>query len=156
MFNNTERKNIVGRLEKIVQPILQDSGFELVEIQLGARGRQTVIRIFMDSEDGITIDDCARMSEEIGINLEVENPVSGSYILEISSPGLDRPLTKERDYRRSIGDNLYIRLKQPLDGEKELLGKLQAVENGTIKIICGKSKLFEISIADIERAKLRL
>ena len=155
MFSNIDRKNIIARLEEIVGPILQDSGFELVEIEVGARGRKAIIRIFMDSEDGVTIDDCTRMSEEIGVNLEATNPISESYVLEISSPGLDRPLTKERDFRRSIGDKIHLILKQPLDGEKELLGKLEAIENGIIKITYGKNKSFEISLGDIEKAKLR-
>jgi ribosome maturation factor RimP len=109
----------------------------------------------MDSEMGVTVGDCAKMSEEISVHLDVINPIKGSYILEVSSPGLDRPLKKERDFRRSIGKKVHARLKIPYFDKKEILGKLVNYENDVIFLQNGKGKTCEIPLQDVQQIRLR-
>ncbi|OGL42848.1 MAG: hypothetical protein A2161_03585 [Candidatus Schekmanbacteria bacterium RBG_13_48_7] len=155
MIFEADKKTLISNIEQIVTPILQDAGFELVEVQLSGMGRSRVLRIFIDSEDGVTIRDCVKMSEEMSVNLDVANPLEGSYILEVSSPGLDRPLQKERDFRRCIGKKIYLNLKNPCNNETELTGQLIKAENGLLTIKCGKTKLYEISLQEIQKAKIQ-
>ena len=142
-------------VRQIIDPILRDAGFELVEIQLGASKRRSVVRVFIDSENGISIDDCARMSEEISVHLDAHDPIRGSYVLEVSSPGLDRPLTKERDFRRAVGKKLHVILKEPCLGKTDLVGQLLQSAGELIVMKNGKGEQYEIPIDAIRQAKIR-
>ncbi len=113
------------------------------------------MRVFMDSEVGVTVDDCARMSNEIGVHLDVHEPIRVSYILEVSSPGLDRPLKKERDYQRAVGKNLRLILNEPYDSKMEITGKLVGYEHGIVTISNGKGREHGIPFEQIKIARIR-
>lgn len=94
----------IERVTEIIQPVLDDLGLELVELQLRSEGKKgLVLRIIIFKEGGVSLDDCAQVSREVGFLLEVEDPIGRSYVLEVSSPGLDRPLKTERDFERNKG-----------------------------------------------------
>src|SRR4051812_20388795 len=96
MYRETIRQNVV----KIVEPLLQTQGFELVELQLQQRKGQWLVRVFADAEGGISLEDCQRLSRDIGQVFDAEDFIATSYVLEVSSPGLDRPLRSVRDFQR--------------------------------------------------------
>lgn len=99
---------IVERIEQVIRPLLESEAVELVDLNLGGSRRRRLLRVFVDRLGGITLDDCARLNRMIGNALDVEDPIEGSYVLEVSSPGLDRLLKTERDYARSTGRKVRV------------------------------------------------
>lgn len=99
---------VIERLEGIIRPLLEREGAELVDITLGGGKRRRALRIYADRPGGITIDECARLNRLIGGMLDAEDPLEGSYVLEVSSPGLDRVLKTDRDFGRSVGQKIRI------------------------------------------------
>jgi ribosome maturation factor RimP len=156
MLSHSDREQKITELKGIIEPLLSDSGYELVEIQLMGSGKRAILRVFMDSEDGITVDDCAKMSEEISVHLDVEDPIQRSYVLEVSSPGLDRPLTQERHYRRSIGRKVHVIMNANCIGKKEFLGRLVDYNDHVLMLKNSNGKMCEIPTSDIRQAKIRL
>lgn len=99
---------LLERIEQVIRPLLESEAFELVELNLGGGRRRRRLRIFVDRPGGITVDECARLNRMIGYALEAEDPIEGSYVLEVSSPGLDRLLKTERDFARSTGRKVRV------------------------------------------------
>lgn len=99
---------VIAQLEGIVGPLLEREGAELVELALGGGRRRRALRVYVDRPGGITIDECARLNRLIGELLEAEDPIEGSYVLEVSSPGLDRALKTDRDFGRSVGQKVRV------------------------------------------------
>ncbi|MGD2124734.1 MAG: ribosome maturation factor RimP [Desulfobacteraceae bacterium] len=108
----------------LVEPILDDMGFELVDVEYLSTYGRWVLRLYIDKEGGVTIDDCARVSGEIGDLIDVKDLVPHQYILEVSSPGLDRPLKKEKDFMRAVGKKIKVRMVTPLKGRRKFVGYL--------------------------------
>ncbi len=138
-----------GRLESGVQAL----GFELVDVELmGGRQHQT-LRVYIDSPQGVTVDDCADVSRQLSAILDVEDPFPGSYTLEVSSPGLDRPLVTPADFRRFQGAVVKIRLLQPQDGRRNFTGRLvEATAEAAVVEVDGAR--FSLPFDVIERARL--
>ncbi len=99
---------VIGRLEGLIRPLLEMEGAELVEIVLGGGRRRRMLRLFVDRPGGITVDECARLNRLIGGALDIEDPIEGAYVLEVSSPGLDRALKTDRDFARSAGRKVRV------------------------------------------------
>jgi ribosome maturation factor RimP len=116
-----------------------------------------ILRVFIDGPGGVGLDDCARVSHQISTTLDVEDPISAHYSLEVSSPGLNRPLKKEADFRRFVGQKAKIRTKHPLGvvehGRRNFSGTLVSVENGNIKIDVG-DQVCDVAVTDVEKANL--
>jgi ribosome maturation factor RimP len=115
-------------LESAILPAVQDHGLTIVDLEVRGGGRRTVVRIFVDKPGGVTIDDCQRLSDEVGDLIDVSGLVAGSYDLEVSSPGLDRELRKEREFRWATGKLVRLWTREPVDGRRELVGRLESVE----------------------------
>ena len=109
----------------LVAPIFSDRGVELVELSLKGSRQRRLVRIYADRPEGITIDECSRLSRELADLLDTHNPIDGSYVLEVSSPGLDRPLETHRDFQRALGKDV----KMQVEGLGEFLGRLEAAED---------------------------
>jgi ribosome maturation factor RimP len=150
-------------LEKLIAPILADFALELVDLELKGRVGQQVLRVFIDKPGGVTLDDCAEVSREIDALLEVEDPIPKGYVLEVSSPGLDRPLKSVRDFQRNVGKSLEIKIKKPVDtdgrGKKHdtLVGELLGIEYEQISLRpTGKSGgVVTFALAEIAKANLK-
>jgi ribosome maturation factor RimP len=141
------------QLLDIIEPAVTALGYELVGVEYIAQGKHSVLRIYIDSEAGITVDDCAAVSHQVSAVLDVEDPISGVYTLEVSSPGLDRPLFTEAHYERYLGEQAEIRLRSPLDGRRKFKGRLLAVKDGQVEIeVDGES--YTITLDNIEKANL--
>ena len=119
-FGRTVSKEIVGQVQAIVNPILLSEGLELVEIQYRREARGWVLRLFIDKEGGVTLDDCTRISQEIGRNLDVEDFILTPYILEVSSPGLTRPLKEEKDFIKYCNHLVKVKTLNPIEGHRAI------------------------------------
>ncbi len=115
------------QLTDLVTPAVEVLGFELWGVELERRGNHSLLRVYIDSGAGITVDDCARVSHQISGVLDVADPISGPYTLEVSSPGLDRVLFSARQFERHAGATVRVRLRAPVRGRRRLSGELKGV-----------------------------
>ena len=129
-------------------------GYELVGIEF-IRGRTSTLRIYIDSEDGINVDDCADVSHQVSAVMDVEDPISGNYTLEVSSPGVDRPLFSLEQFERAIGESAKVGLKLPQENRRRLQGEIVAVdhERGTVTFVVD-NKPFVASFDNIDKARI--
>lgn len=134
--SNTEKK-----VEAVLLPILEKNKFELVDIEFVKEGPNWYLRIFIDKDGGITIDDCELVSKALALKLDEADPIEQAYVLEISSPGLDRPLKKPEDFIKYAGEIVDIKLYKPLEGKKEYQGKLQGLEDNIVTIFDEENKI---------------
>ncbi|MBI5239640.1 MAG: ribosome maturation factor RimP [Elusimicrobia bacterium] len=140
-------------IETLVEPLLTQEGAELVDLEvLRERGRQ-ILRFYLDKTGGISLDDCEHLSNRIGALLDEADAVAGSYVLEVSSPGLDRVLKKEKDFVRFAGQAVVVRLKLPQDGRRNFKGILAGFSDGKVKVEC-EGKPFEFPLPLIDEARL--
>ncbi len=120
------------QLIEMLKPIVEGLGYIFWGIEYLAQGRRSLLRVFIDKEDGITVEDCETVSRQISAVMDVEDPISGEYTLEVSSPGWDRPLFEEIHYQAYIGSVIEVRLQAPFNGRRKFKGTLTAVENSEI------------------------
>ena len=143
----------IKEVTRFIEPVLAEMGFELVDIEcLSAYGRM-VFRIYVDKEGGITLDECARVSREVGDLIDIKDFIKHEYVLEVSSPGLNRPLKKEKDFLSAIGKMVKIRMAIPINGRRRFTGHLRKVENGNLYLEID-NHLFALPRQDIEKANL--
>jgi ribosome maturation factor RimP len=150
-----KRTEVEQRCEALVQPILDVNGFELWDVEYVREGANNYLRVYADKEGGITIDDCVTISRALEEKLDAEDFIEDAYILEVSSPGLGRPLKRERDFARSIGESVDIKLYQAVNQQKEFTGVLKTYDDLTVTIELedGEMQVFErTSIARIRLA----
>ena len=124
------------KAEALVSPIVEKYGFELVDVEYVKEGSSFYLRAYIDKPGGITVDDCETVSREFSDKLDEEDFIEEAYIMEVSSPGLGRPLKKEKDFKRSIGKEVEIRTYRPIDREKEFYGVLKAYDENSVTIDC--------------------
>ena len=139
-------------IQHVAEPIFLEASTELVELSCARQGRQWVIRLLVDKAGGVTVRDCARLNQRIGQALEEANCLEDSYTLEVSSPGLNRPLMSKRDFERALGEALDLELREPLRGSRALHGKLLAVQPEAVVLITPGGNL-TIPLAQIQHAK---
>lgn len=138
-----KRADIERRVEALVMPIIEEGNFELVDVEYVKEGSNFYLRVFADKEGGINIDDCVWISRALETKLDEEDFISDAYILEVSSPGLGRPLKKEKDFKRSIGKEIDIKLYKAIDQQKEFTGILTGYTSDEIVLdIDGEEKAF--------------
>ena len=130
----SKHQDYVQKTEALVEPILQKHQFELVDVEFVKEAGSWHLRVYIDKEGGITVNDCEMVAREMNEILDREDYVEDSYIFEVSSPGLGRPLKKEKDYVRSMGKEVEIRLYRAIDHEKEFCGVLSAYDENTVTI----------------------
>ena len=141
------------KLNDLIKPAVEKMGYELTDIEIKTQDREQLVSIFIDNLTGINIEDCEIVSRQISLLLDVENPISGKYTLEISSPGLDRKLTKLNHFKRFIGNELRIKLLRSMDGRRNFRGKLLAANKESIKVQVD-DQLYKFPIDMIEIARL--
>lgn len=133
--------NIKSIVEQLVQPYLQENHFELVDIEYVKEGSNWFLRVFVDKEGGIDIDDCGRISEHLSGLLDERDPIPAAYFLEVSSPGAERPLKKPEDYVKAVGKQVYITTYEPVEGSKEFEGVLESFDDESVVINLGKRQV---------------
>jgi len=148
-------KRIVERIQDYAEPLIEDMGLELVDVQFRREGHGWVLRIFIDREGGVVIDHCVQVSRALSAWLEVEDLIDHAYHLEVSSPGLERPLKKEEDFERFSGRKARVKLKKPLDGQRVFTGILEGIEGGSVVLLVDDSPVM-LPCENIARARLAL
>lgn len=121
-------------VEELVTPILNENELELVDIEYVKEGKNWFLRVYIDKDNGIDIEECGIVSERLSEKLDAMDPIPHNYFLEVSSPGAERPLKKEKDYQKSIGKNVFIKTYEPIDGEKAFEGVLTDYNGETITV----------------------
>ena len=142
--NNSEKK-----VEAILMPIIEEKNFELVDVEFVKEGPNWYLRIYIDKEGGITIDDCEAVSRALEVELDKNDPIEQAYILEVSSPGIDRPLKKESDFAKYAGEIVDIKLYKAFEGSKEYQGALKGLENNIVTITDENGKDISFDRKDI-------
>ena len=122
------------RFHEMLSPSVEALGCELLGVQLSRGPRQSLLRIYIDRPEGVTLDDCERVSHQVSGILDVEDPIAGQYSLEVSSPGADRPLFVEEHFRRFAGHRVKLRLAVPVEGRRNLTGQLEGAEDGEVLV----------------------
>jgi ribosome maturation factor RimP len=143
-------------LQQVIAPLVEAEGLSLVDLQWGRRGKRWVLTLFIDKEGGVTLDDCAHISYQVGERLEVDNLIAHPYTLEVSSPGLDRPLRTVADYERCRGRLVKITMATPLRGQATVVGRLKGVEGHTVLVESPRLGLVPIPLAQIKHARLEV
>jgi ribosome maturation factor RimP len=141
-------------LETLLTPVVEDLGYELWACEMISQGKYSLLRIYIDKPEGITIDDCERVSHEVSVLLEVQAPLTSQYTLEVSSPGLDRPLFKKAHFQRFLGSNIYVQVRQPIEKCRKFSGELIEVNDDNRIIIRDADVTRTIPMMDIVKAHL--
>ena len=141
------------KLTDLLRPAVEETGKSLLGIEYLSAGNNSVLRLFVDHENGINVDDCAEVSRQVGALLDVEDPISSEYSLEVSSPGVDRPLFELAHYQAVIGEIVNVKLAMPLNGRRKFKGPLVAIENDTL-IVEVDTIDYELAISNVVKANL--
>lgn len=140
----SNRERIEQFTEELLQPIVEAEAIELVDVEFVKELGNFYLRAYIDKEGGVTINDCEKVSRALEEKLEVSDPIKDAYILEVSSPGLDRPLKKDKDYERALGKDVEFKLYKALKGQKEFVGTLTGYTSDTMTVtVDGESMDFE-------------
>ncbi|OCA89599.1 ribosome maturation factor RimP [Pradoshia sp. D12] len=150
-------KKVTEIVEEMAAPILEELNLELVEVEYVKEGRNWFLRVYIDKENGVDIEECGIVSERLSEKLDEKDPISNNYFLEVSSPGAERPLKKDSDFMKAVGKNVHIKTYEPIDNEKEFEGILKDFDGDTVIIeIKIKTRKKEITIPYDKIAKARL
>lgn len=143
-----------ANLEKIIAPAVDACGLQLYGCELHASTGKSTLLVYVDSDQGVTIDDCAKVSRQIAALLDVENPISGHYDLQVSSPGIDRPLLQPAHYRQALGKKVKLRLRQPKQEQRNFVGIAQQITESGLTLLLEHEQTLVVEFAEIEKAKL--
>ena len=141
------------KLVAIIEPAVTALGFELVGVEYLPQGHHSLLRIYIDHENGVNVDDCGRISHQISAVLDVEDPIRGVYTLEVSSPGLERPLFTLEHYARFADSLAEIRLHSPLNGRRKFKGRIQGVDGDEV-VLEMDGEEFRLDIDNVDKAHL--
>lgn len=144
---------ITDRLREVIEPGVNALGYELVLLEYEPRKKRGLLRIYIDHDSGVGLKDCEAVSRQVSAILDVEDPIANQFDLEVSSPGIDRPLVKEDHFKKVIGQNIRFNTHDYYLGRRRFLGNLLGVENGQI-IVEADNEQYEIPISDIDKARL--
>ncbi len=145
--------SLKDKIKEMVLPLVKDQNFELVDLEIKGKGPTTSLRVFVDKPGGITLDECTALSEKLSLTLDMEDFFPERYTLEVSSPGLDRPLVCESDFRRKIGENVKVFLKTLVDNKSVIEGKIEDFKDQKLWLE-SEGEMKVIDFEKIEKAKI--
>ncbi|MDY6891311.1 MAG: ribosome maturation factor RimP [Pseudomonadota bacterium] len=140
-------------LQALIEPVVSALGLELWGVEFHAAGRNSTLRIYIDAPDGVSVDDCARVSHQVSGVLDVEDPIPEQYLLEVSSPGLDRPLYTLAQFQAYAGHQVQLRLRAPFEGRRKFKGLLNGVEGDAVLLVVDEEE-YLLPIDQIDRANV--
>jgi len=146
-------QEIVQDVASLVEPVAEDLGLELVDVEYVTERGRWILRIYIDKPGGVNVEDCALLSNEVGDLLDVKDVITGAYVLEVSSPGLNRPLRKEKDFLWAIGKKIKAKTKTPINGRRNFTGLLEDYKNGIVSIRVEQG-VVDLALKDLEKANL--
>ncbi|QDP71752.1 ribosome maturation factor RimP [Legionella israelensis] len=144
---------IKDKLKQLLEPVIEDSGYQLWGIEYLAQGKHSLLRIYIDKPEGVGIDDCERVSKQVSSLLDVEDPISGNYNLEVSSPGIPRPLFFTWQYKKYIGSDVQLKLIKPLKNKRKITGTIASVSDDAVVLEIDQER-HEILFSAIAKANL--
>ena len=142
-----------AELRSLIEPAVTALGYELVGVEYSSGGRGGLLRVYIDRPEGITLDDCQAVSHQVSGVLDVEDPISGQYSLEVSSPGLDRPLFRDADFERFAGHRVRVQTSSPVGGRRKFKGTLLGLEDGQVLLKVDDEDL-RLPLEKIDQARL--
>ncbi len=149
-------EELEDKIREIIEPVISSMGIELVDAELNKMKSKALLRVYIDKENGVNIDDCQQVSREIEGVLDVEDPIPYSYVLEVSSPGLDRPLKKTADFKKYAGSAVRVVIREPVDKQTVFIGKLESAGDSEIVLELNKDGKVTIPYENISRARLEV
>ncbi len=144
---------VVRRVWEKLEPELAQLGFELIEVEFGQHGRTEILRLFIDKEGGVTIDDCASASRQVSAALDIDDFIKSQYTLEVSSPGIARPIRKPGDFERFVGERVKVKTVTPVEGRSRFAGVLRGFSDGMVALEIDGSD-YQIHLENVKRANL--
>lgn len=142
------------KLKELIGPLVEDLGYEFVGLEYLSNPKSRLLRIYIDrDETGIVVEDCERVSREVSALMDVEDPVSGQYTLEVSSPGIERPLFEAEHYRRFVGETARVMMYSPIDGRRKFKGTIVRADESIVVLLVDGVE-WELPLADVHRAEL--
>jgi len=151
-----DKQSIAGRIRAIAEKVASDTATELVHVEVAGTNRDLVVRIFIDKEAGVTLDDCSGFSQAVEAVLDAEDTIPVRYVLEVSSPGIERQLYSIEDFRRFAGRLAKVKTKAAIDGQKTFVGTITGVDGGKIGFEDRTKGAMTLEYADIEKANLKI
>lgn len=145
--------DVEAKIRDIIQAQVEEDGYELLHIEMRPEGGASILRIYLDRPGGINIDDCAATSKKIAVLLDVEDPVTDKYTLEVSSPGIERPLFTEKDYIRFLGKEIRLVTKNKIENQRKFRGQIESFKNGVLDLLCD-GQTIRINYDEIKKANL--
>ncbi len=145
----------MDRVRAIAEPIVSDEEMDLVEVEYRRESKGWVLRLYLDKEGGVTLDDCTRISQEVGRTLDVEDFIQAPYTLEVSSPGLTRPLKAEKDFMKYRNSTIKLRTLDPVEDRRQFKGRLLAVSDNRIEMEVD-GRIFQIPLSNVAKASLEV
>lgn len=143
----------ISEIHGLIEPVIEQMGYELLGIERVQNGRHVILRVYIDKPEGINLDDCAKVSHQVSGVLDVEEPISGAYDLEVSSPGMDRPLFRLKDFVKFTGHRASVKLSVPLNGRRNFKGLIKGIE-GSMVLIHVDDVEHKLLFDHIEKARL--
>ena len=144
------------KVRALAQRVLAFAGMELVHLEMKREPGGFIVRLYIDKEGGVTLDDCAAVSRRLSVEMDVEDPVPERFTLEVSSPGLDRPLVSDRDFLRFSGRNISLTTREPIDGRRNFQGRLVGLIDGSVRLILEGGREIAIPRERIAKARLEI
>jgi ribosome maturation factor RimP len=143
---------IISTIDSMIRPMLDDNGFELVDIEFVKEGGNRFLRVIVDKPEGIDIDDCSKISEFVSDKLDEQDPITEAYFLEVTSPGAERPLKKSQDFHKAVNMNVFVTTNEQFDGKKEFEGILTSFDEENLVIKAGQ-KIYTLPYSKVASAR---
>ncbi len=147
---------VLDRVRKTAREIVEFADMELVHLEMKRGPGGPLLRVCIDKEGGVTLDDCARISRQLSVQLDVEDPIEERYTLEVSSPGLDRPLFTDRDFARFTGRQIRLSTHVPLEGQRNFQGRLDGIVEGSVRMTLENGRQVAIPRDHVAKARLEI
>ncbi len=152
--NMNRRESLEARVGALADQVAASTGTEVVLVEIKGGGNRSVVRAYIDQPGGVSLNDCERFSKSLSVLLDVDDLIPSSYILEVSSPGIDRPLVKKADFERFLGKRAKVRTRVPIAGQRNFKGNIIDIKDDRVGLEVAPGKQVEIALADIEKANL--
>lgn len=149
-----EKQPLEIKITELAEQLAASMGMEVVLVEIKGEGNRSIVRAYIDKPGGITLDDCENFSRRLSVSMDVEDWIPSHYVLEVSSPGVNRPLIKEADFKRFCGKNAKVRTRSAVAGQRNFKGKILGVIEGRLELEVAPGKEVKIALTDIEKANL--